>query len=43
MEKRVWDWRPDREELERIMTEMRPIIRQFALRDRGLAAEALAR
>jgi len=39
MDERLRSWHPSREELERIMAEMRPIVAEFArrARDAGLA------
>ena len=34
MDERLRDWRPTREEIERILEEMRPIIHELARRDR---------
>lgn len=38
MDERLRNWHPDREELERILAEMRPIVAEFARRARVDAA-----
>ena len=35
MDQRTLKWRPSREELERILAEMRPIVAEFAARARA--------
>jgi hypothetical protein len=40
MDERLRSWHPNREELERILAEMRPIIAEFARRARAETATA---
>ena len=43
MDERLRSWHPNREELERILAEMRPIIAEFARRARVDTASTTAR
>jgi hypothetical protein len=42
MDERLRSWHPNREELERILAEMRPIIAEFARRARTETATAVS-
>ena len=43
MDERLRHWHPDREEVERIVAELRPLIRQLARRDQQAIAAEVAR
>jgi hypothetical protein len=43
MDERLRQWHPDREEVARIVAELRPLIRQLALRDQEAIAAEVAR
>ncbi|HEX4979482.1 MAG TPA: hypothetical protein VFV35_05395 [Acidimicrobiales bacterium] len=43
MDERLRHWRPDREEVEKILCELRPLIRQLARRDQQAIAAEIAR
>ena len=43
MDERLRHWHPDREEVAKILDELRPLIRQLALRDQQAIAAEIAR
>lgn len=43
MDDRLRQWHPDRSEVERIVAELRPLIRQLAMRDQQAIAAEVAR
>ena len=43
MDERLRHWHPDRDEVERIVAELRPLIRQLAMRDQQAIAAEIAR
>jgi hypothetical protein len=43
MDERLRHWHPDRDEVERIVAELRPLIRQLARKDQEAIAAEIAR